>query len=318
MGAAVARRLRTDDALLRPDGRVEDLGCTRGGGPPQDRLSRGARVLLLVLLSPRVLGVAGRSTQRPGKRVRGKVFGDARALRRVSKARSLRRPVRAFGGRRRPPRRARRAEDDLHQPPRAGFAIYPRRAGARNAPEALRRSGLPRPEAREGKRVRRDRRGDRAVLAVREDRGAPVPVLAAGVRPPSAVRIVAGRWKGRRLVVPRGARPTSGRAREALFDILQDTVVGIRVLELFAGSGAIGLEALSRGASEVVFVESDRDALEANLVRLLPREGEARVLATDARRATADLARAGERFQLVFADPHYALGSSAPPPPARG
>jgi len=133
------------------------------------------------------------------------------------------------------------------------------------------------------------------------------------VKPPSAVRIVAGRWKGRRLVVPRGARPTSGRAREALFDILQDTVVGIRVLELFAGSGAIGLEALSRGAAEVVFVESDREAVEANLARLSPREGEARVLATDARRATADLARAGERFQLVFADPPYALGSSALP-----
>src|SRR5439155_308235 len=74
VGAAVARRLRTDDALLRPDGRVEDLGCTRGGGSPQDRLSRGARVLLLVLLSPRVLGVAGRSVERPQKRVRGKVF----------------------------------------------------------------------------------------------------------------------------------------------------------------------------------------------------------------------------------------------------
>lgn len=129
----------------------------------------------------------------------------------------------------------------------------------------------------------------------------------------SAVRILAGRWKGRRLDVPRGARPTSGRAREALFDVLQDSVVGIRVLDLFAGSGAIGLEALSRGAAEAVFVESDLHALDVNLARLAPREGEVRVLAKDARRAAADLARAGERFQLVFADPPYARGSSALP-----
>ena len=133
------------------------------------------------------------------------------------------------------------------------------------------------------------------------------------MKPPSAVRIVAGRWKGRRLVVPRGARPTSGRAREALFDILQDSVAGIRVLDLFAGSGAIGLEALSRGASEVVFVESDRDALETNLVRLAAREGEVRVLAKDARAAATDLARAGERFDLVFADPPYGRGNASLP-----
>jgi len=133
------------------------------------------------------------------------------------------------------------------------------------------------------------------------------------VKPPSAVRILAGRWKGRRLDVPRGARPTSGRAREALFDILQDSVVGIRVLDLFAGSGAIGLEALSRGAAEAVFVESDLRALDANLARLAPRDGEARVLAKDARQAASDLARAGELFQLIFADPPYALGNSALP-----
>ncbi len=129
----------------------------------------------------------------------------------------------------------------------------------------------------------------------------------------SAVRILAGRWKGRRLDVPAGARPTSGRAREALFDILRDSVVGIRVLDLFAGSGAIGLEALSRGSAEAVFVEGDRRALDANLARLAPRDGEVRVLAKEARQAAADLARAGERFELVFADPPYARGNSALP-----
>jgi 16S rRNA (guanine(966)-N(2))-methyltransferase RsmD len=132
-------------------------------------------------------------------------------------------------------------------------------------------------------------------------------------KPPSAVRILAGRWRRRRLDVPRDARPTSGRAREALFDILQDSVVGIRVLDLFAGSGAVGLEALSRGAAEVVFVEGDRRALDANLARLAPREGEVRVLAKGARQAASDLARAGERFDLVFADPPYDHGNSALP-----
>ena len=127
----------------------------------------------------------------------------------------------------------------------------------------------------------------------------------------SAVRILAGRWKGRRLDVPADARPTSGRAREALFDILQDSVVGIRVLDLYAGSGAIGLEALSRGAAEAVFVESDRRALESNIDRFRPDADSVRILPGDARRATEALAREGRRFELVFADPPYATGSRA-------
>lgn len=130
-------------------------------------------------------------------------------------------------------------------------------------------------------------------------------------KPRSAVRILAGRWRGRRLDVPAGARPTSGRAREALFDILQGSVAGSRVLDLFAGSGAIGLEALSRGAAEAVFVESDRRALDANLSRFAPVEGQVRVLAQDAREAAALLSREGRRFDLVFADPPYGVGASA-------
>jgi 16S rRNA (guanine966-N2)-methyltransferase len=127
----------------------------------------------------------------------------------------------------------------------------------------------------------------------------------------STVRILAGRWKGRRLDVAPGARPTSGRAREALFDILQDSVIGSRVLDLFAGSGAIGLEALSRGAAEAVFVETDRRALDANLSRCAPAAGHVRVLAEDARRAAALLSREGRRFDLVFADPPYSRGAAA-------
>jgi 16S rRNA (guanine966-N2)-methyltransferase len=125
----------------------------------------------------------------------------------------------------------------------------------------------------------------------------------------SSVRILAGRWRGKRLEVPRSARPTSGRAREALFDILQDSVVGGRVLDLYAGSGAIGLEALSRGAAEAVFVETDRRALDVNLSRCTPTAETVQVIAGDARRAIDRLAREKRRFDLVFADPPYSRGA---------
>jgi 16S rRNA (guanine(966)-N(2))-methyltransferase RsmD len=125
----------------------------------------------------------------------------------------------------------------------------------------------------------------------------------AGSRP----RILAGRWKGRSLQVPRDARPTSGRAREALFDVLQDSIPESRVLDLFAGSGAVGLEALSRGASATVFVEKDSRALERNLATLGAHRGEFEVVREDVRAAAGALARRGDRFDLVFADPPYAL-----------
>lgn len=132
-----------------------------------------------------------------------------------------------------------------------------------------------------------------------------------GPKSPSTVRILAGRWKGKRLDVPRDARPTSGRAREALFDILQDIIVGGRVLDLFAGSGAIGLEALSRGAAEVVFVETDRRALDVNLSRCAPAAATVEIFEADVRRAIDLLSREGRRFDLVFADPPYSRGVSA-------
>ena len=127
----------------------------------------------------------------------------------------------------------------------------------------------------------------------------------------SSVRILSGRWKGRRLEVPAGARPTSGRAREALFDILQESIPGSRVLDLFAGSGAVGIEALSRGAAQAVFVEEDAGALSENLSRLPGAEAQTIVLEGDAVAAASSLARRAERFDLVFADPPYALGTTA-------
>jgi len=111
------------------------------------------------------------------------------------------------------------------------------------------------------------------------------------------------------LDVPGGARPTSGRAREALFSILRDSLPGARVLDLYAGSGALGIEALSRGAARAVFVENRPAALDLSLERLGATEPEVEVLRGDASQALPRLLERAERFDLVFSDPPY--GSSA-------
>src|ERR1700693_954292 len=123
---------------------------------------------------------------------------------------------------------------------------------------------------------------------------------------PPAIRISAGIWKRRHLEVPEGSRPTSGRAREALFSIVQKRIPGARVLDLYAGSGAVGIEAVSRGAARSVLVEKDAGVLRKNLARLPPaEEGEIVVLEEDAALALARLAATGVRFDLVFCDPPY-------------
>jgi len=119
------------------------------------------------------------------------------------------------------------------------------------------------------------------------------------------MRVVAGELRGRRLAAPpgRATRPTADRVREALFSILGD-VSGLRVLDLFAGSGALGIEALSRGASEAVFVDSSRravTAIEANLEALAI---DAPVHRRDALAFLGDAAR-GACYQLAFVDPPY-------------
>jgi 16S rRNA (guanine966-N2)-methyltransferase len=129
-------------------------------------------------------------------------------------------------------------------------------------------------------------------------------------------RIVAGAARGRRLAVPpgEGTRPTSDRAREALFSALGSLIrawAGRRLLDLYAGSGAVGLEALSRGAAGVVLVESDAKAartITANVAAVgLP--------GAEVRRTTAELAvrslavAGGPPFDVVFADPPYDLGN---------
>ena len=118
------------------------------------------------------------------------------------------------------------------------------------------------------------------------------------------MRVVAGAYKGRRLQAPAGldVRPTSDRVREALFSILGN-LDGLRVLDLFAGSGALGIEALSRGAASATLVESDRRAVEAIRANLAPLgEAHADVVPADA------LAWLGGRrgpYDLVFVDPPY-------------
>ena len=122
------------------------------------------------------------------------------------------------------------------------------------------------------------------------------------------MRIVAGRHRSRRLIAPdgMGVRPTSDRAREAVYASL-GRIDGARVLDLFAGSGALGLEAVSRGAAACLFVERDRAALEALRanVAALGEEATCTVRRGDAPAVLAELAERGECFDLVLLDPPY-------------
>ena len=125
---------------------------------------------------------------------------------------------------------------------------------------------------------------------------------------PGSVRIIGGRWRGTRLPVAElaGLRPSSDRVRETLFNWLAPMLPGARALDLFAGSGALGLEALSRGAREAMLVERDARLAESlrQAVARLRAEGEARVVAAD---ALAFLrAPVHGRFDIVFVDPPFA------------
>jgi 16S rRNA (guanine966-N2)-methyltransferase len=126
------------------------------------------------------------------------------------------------------------------------------------------------------------------------------------------VRIVAGAAKGRRLTVPKGGevRPTADRVKEALFSSLQPIVPGARVLDLYAGAGGLGLEALSRGATSVTFVERANASVAAlrRNVDLVGLPG-ATVVADDTARALRG-SLPGAPFDLVLADPPYRLSTA--------
>jgi 16S rRNA (guanine966-N2)-methyltransferase len=121
------------------------------------------------------------------------------------------------------------------------------------------------------------------------------------------MRVVAGTYGGRRLVAPPGdaTRPTSDRVREALFSVLGPSIDGARVLDLYAGSGALGIEALSRGAASTTFVDRAPAAIKAIRANLAALEIEAEVLLMPARTALRTAARRGEAYDLVFLDPPY-------------
>lgn len=123
------------------------------------------------------------------------------------------------------------------------------------------------------------------------------------------MRVIAGSAGGIRLKVPKGraVRPTSDRVKEALFNILGARVCGAAVWDLFAGSGAIGIEALSRGASEAIFVEKNRlhlEIIKENLVRT-GLAGRARLLGLDVEKALNLLSQEGRQADLIFLDPPY-------------
>jgi 16S rRNA (guanine966-N2)-methyltransferase len=124
------------------------------------------------------------------------------------------------------------------------------------------------------------------------------------------VRIVAGEWRGRRIAAPHDARvrPTADRVREAWMSIVQPSLDDARVLDLFAGSGALGLEALSRGARSADFVEMHAASLRAlrENIALLGAGGRATVHRGDALRFAAGLAPGA--YDVAFADPPYRLG----------
>lgn len=124
---------------------------------------------------------------------------------------------------------------------------------------------------------------------------------------PPGVRISSGALRGRKLEVPAGIRPTEQKVREALFSIWGELLPEANLLDIFAGSAAVAIEAISRGAFAVTVVESNRTVLEAlrRNLSLLPA-GSARLLAQPAERALRELRGAGAQFDLVFADPPYA------------
>ena len=130
------------------------------------------------------------------------------------------------------------------------------------------------------------------------------------------MRIIAGAYKGRRLVTPHGevTRPTADQVRIALMDTLMPWLPDARLLDLFAGAGGVGLEALSRGAAHVTFVERDARAVAAlrDNVAALGVAHAARVVRDDVPRALVALRRDDERFGIVFLDPPYEADLTTP------
>jgi len=123
------------------------------------------------------------------------------------------------------------------------------------------------------------------------------------------IRIIAGRWRGRFIDVPQdaGVRPTPNRVRETLFNWLQNEIAGARCLDLFAGSGALGIEALSRGAGTVTFVDANSRLTAALQKQLLRLGAQAAVICAG---AEDFIFRSRERFDIIFVDPPFDLDAA--------
>ena len=126
-----------------------------------------------------------------------------------------------------------------------------------------------------------------------------------------AMRVIAGKYRGHKLFVPRGRliRPTPDMVRESIFNILGAKVSNSRVLDLFAGTGALGLEAISRGAREAVFADKRNTSLAAinRNIQTLSLAGQCRVLKIDLMRGLGRLKNEVEPFDLIFMDPPYTV-----------
>jgi 16S rRNA (guanine966-N2)-methyltransferase len=128
------------------------------------------------------------------------------------------------------------------------------------------------------------------------------------------MRIIAGKFKNRTLIAPKGmeTRPTSGMLREAVFNMLQQSIEGAVFLDLFAGSGAIGFEALSRGATRVVFVDISRastQSIERN-IEALGVGSQSAIVKGDVFATLDKLQKKGELFDVIYVDPPYTLGKN--------
>ena len=124
------------------------------------------------------------------------------------------------------------------------------------------------------------------------------------------MRITTGTFRSRLIKYPKHIRPTQDKIRKSIFDIISQVVAGSKFLELFAGSGAIGIEALSNAAKEVIFVDSDIRCCKiigSNLraLGLISKEGQADILAKDALKAIELLANQSRKFDILFLDPPY-------------
>jgi len=123
------------------------------------------------------------------------------------------------------------------------------------------------------------------------------------------MRIIAGKYRGKKLIEPKGydVRPTSDRARESIFNILYShlgSLEGKKVIDVFAGTGALGLEALSRGASKICFIDKDTKLLSSNVSLFFQEKDKIRIISSDVVR----LQQTNEQYNLVFSDAPYDQG----------